>query len=253
MRNLHNRFMVLLMCLLFVLLCVFPQNTYATPPSIPSIMIEVNNAPSDLNIDFLVNENWVNARKGSHAWETYFSYSSSDKGDIYVTTIKVIYGGTSYEIDLPPKSWGGTQDYFLNLSTRTLTDGYYPGRIELLVGIRYAILMIFQCILFLLFGFKKIKSWMIFLLPNLLMQSLLAWAAAHGFDTYWIWLGYLAFGFYMNLLNLIPLIVVLILTILPIFLVEHTRNRRLLYIGTANLLELILVAIMDSFLPILYS
>jgi hypothetical protein len=133
--------------------------------------------------------------------------------------------------------------YTLNFSTQEITPGEYPLRSVLLVSIRVLLTLLLEGIIFWLLGFRQKRSWLIFLVINLITQGALN-----------IWLnsgssplpGYLLFGliigeFFVFATEMIAF---------PLLIKEQKKSQVLLYAVFANLVSLIAGVFIISILPV---
>jgi len=131
----------------------------------------------------------------------------------------------------------------LDVSNRELTPGKYPFRSVLLVSIRLLLTLLLEGIIFWLFRFRQKRSWLIFLMINLVTQGALnIWLNSGGS----LMPSYLIFSliigeFFVFTTEMIAF---------PIFIKEHKKSRILIYAFIANLISLIGGGYIISVLPV---
>jgi hypothetical protein len=231
--------------LLFVVLLIFllsipAQVCYGNSSEPPSILIIVPSAPDDLEIS--IGENAIANRIEHKEFESFYTfYSYQLKSAEYVVTVTT--GGNTFEIklDTPLKTYNNI--YTLDLKNQTLAPGKALSRSVARVSIRVILTLIIEAIVFLIFGYRKKASWLIFLIVNLLTQGILN-----------IWLnGYTPFVSSYLLFSLILgeiLVFFVEMIVFLVFIKEHRRWRTALYVIAANILSLIAGAYFMVILPL---
>jgi hypothetical protein len=235
---------LILVLLLIGMLCLnaFPCSANSAQP--PSILIIVPNAPADLVIS--LGPDIVKAQRTDRSFESYFTFYTfalKNPENNNKLIIKITSGGESFEIisDSPLKSYNNI--FTLDLKNRALTPGKSLSRSAILVSLRLFFTLVLEALVFFLFGYRSKKSWLIFLIINLVTQGLL----------------YIILDSSNSPLNsyvLFPLIggeiLVLVVEIIAFsFLIgEHSRLRTVLYVILANLLSLVLGGYLIMVLPV---
>ena len=225
---------------LILLFGVYTPACYANSAEPPSILIIVPGAPDDLEIR--MGENILANRIEHKEFESLYTfYSYQLKTADYVVTVTT--GGKTFEIklDAPLKTYNNI--YTLDLKNQKLTPGKSLSRSVSRVSIRVILTLIIEAIVFLLLGYRKKKSWLIFLIVNLLTQGILN-----------IWLnGYTPFVSSYLLFSLILgelLVFIVEMIVFLVFIKEHRRWRTALFVIIANLLSLIAGAYFMVILPL---
>jgi hypothetical protein len=236
--KMKNPFLFIL--LLILVSCVYTPVCYANAAAPPSILIIVPNAPDDLEIT-IGSEN-IKARRTDKVIESYYAFYSRDlKSANY--TIKVSTGGKTFEIvlDTPLKSYNNI--FTLDLDSQTLTPGKLLSISITLLSLRIILTIIIEAIVFYLFGFRRKKSWLVFLIVNLFTQGLLN-----------IWLNVISnpLNSYLVLTLILGEILVIIIemTAFLIFVKEHHPLETALYVIVANVLSLFAGGYLISVLPL---
>lgn len=206
----------------------------------PSIFIIVPNAPDDLQITLI--PDGINARKTSKSFETYFSFYLYDlQGTSY--TFQVTTGGEVFEIELDKPVNTYNNIYTLNLEKQTLTLGKSTSRSALLIFSRVAFTLIIEGLLFFLFGYRHKRSWLVFIVVNLLTQLTL-WISLNGTLPFQAAYVILSLFFAEVLIFIIEMLAFLILVN------EHRRLRTAAYVIIANVLSLLAGIFLITTLPI---
>jgi hypothetical protein len=238
----HSRLNILPVLVLAACIFSFPStsvcNANAAAP--PSILVIVPNAPDDLEI-YLLPDN-IKAGRTGKAYESYFTFYLPDLRSSE-HTLKIVSAKTSFEttITIVPRSYSNT--YVLNLNRQTLTKGIPVSRAINLVTLRIVLTLAIEAAVFFAFGYREKKSWIVFIVVNLVTQGILNVNLANvsnPLDSYVIF--YLIFG---------EALVFLVET--AVFLILITESRRwitFLYVMSANLLSLIVGGLLISILPV---
>ncbi len=218
----------------------------AGPP--PTILIIVPNAPRDLEI--IIEPQTIKAQRTNTLVESYFAfYALNLKSGNY--TAKVTTGGKSSEItfglDIAPHSYY-TNIFTLDLAGQTLT----PGKPSLLrsvsiLSLQVILTLIIEGIVFYAFGYRKKRSWILFLIFNLITQGILyaLLAQIYPFPPYHgYFILFLIFGE-------IPVFIVELVGFLG-FLNEHSHLRTAGYVLSANLISLIAGGYIIAALPVYF-
>lgn len=131
----------------------------------------------------------------------------------------------------------------LDLSSRTLKQGTYPLRSVILVGLRLLLTLLIEAAIFWIFGFREKKSWLVFVIINLITQGVL---------NIWLNSGSALLPSYLMISLILGEIVVFVAEMIafPIFIKEHTKPRILTYVLIANLISLIAGGYIISILPV---
>ncbi len=226
---------------------LLPSTAFANSAEPPAILVVVLDAPGDLALEGEASGEFVPMRYSSAAWESYFKlhyfdYPAGDARGAVPTSIRVTAGGVSQTLPLPNVMNTYNNVFTLDFKTMTLTEGTLPFRGALLVAMRVALTLILEGIAFYLFGFREKRSWIAFLVINLITQGgLNAILSSSPFSN-----GYAIMG-----LALLEILVFLIE--IPAFLIAVKEKKwwqRLIYALSANMLSLFLGGALITYLPI---
>lgn len=225
-----------------LMISVLPTRAFANSAEPPSLIILVNNPPKDLSIVLVSDQTQPQAQVRRVAWEGYYVFYSRDMRSGGTYTFKVTANTESFECTLDELE-GYNNVFTLNLTDRELTPGEYPMRSVLLISIRLVLTLLLEGIVFLLFGFKQKRSWLVFLLVNLVTQGLLnIWlnGASSLLSSYLI-LALIAGELFVFIAEMIAF---------PLLIKEHKKGRCILYAFVANLLSLIAGGYIITVLPV---
>ncbi|MHB1153855.1 MAG: hypothetical protein ACYC00_16240 [Eubacteriales bacterium] len=146
---------LLIIVLFIIMISVLPVTVFANSAEPPSLVILVNNPPSDLSIVMISNENKPHAVVRRIAWEGYYVFYSLDMQTDSKYIFKITADGDDFEciLDTPLLKYNNV--YTLDISDRTLTPGEYPFRSVLLVAIRVLLTVLLEGVIFWLFKFRQ--------------------------------------------------------------------------------------------------
>lgn len=232
---------IIMICTLII--SIFPTTASANSAEPPSLVILVKNPPDDLSIVLLSNENKPEARVRRVAWEGYYAFYSRDMQIDGEYTFKVTTNGESFEckLDKPLQHYNNVAT--LDLSNKELLLGKYPFRSIILVSIRLLVTLLFEGIIFWLFGFRQKRSWIIFLAINLITQGVL---------NIWLNSGSSLMPSYLIISLIFGEIFVFAAEMIafPTLIKEHKKSRVLSYAFIANLVSLVAGGYIISVLPV---
>jgi hypothetical protein len=228
-----------LLVLIFIVMAgIIGPPCFANSAEPPSILIIVPNAPKDLEIS-LGN---VKAGRRDKAIESYYTFS---RYDIKSTdnTLRFTTSNKSFEITVNVSRPSYNNIFTLNLKNQTLSPGKSLSRSITLPSLRVILTLIIEGIVFFLFGYRRKRSWLVFIIVNLVTQGILN-----------IWLA----GNYSPLNNYLIFsliggeIVVFIVEIIAFLILvkEHGRLRTASFVVLANLLSLIAGGYLITVLPV---
>lgn len=229
----------------FTLLIIFSFNFlgYGNSAEPPSILIIVPNAPADLSITLNLENREYEARVVDKIIEKYYTFYSSvmvKKPNIYNFTVNTKNDSFTIELEKPIANYNNI--YTLDLKTHILIEGKLLSRSIMLVSMRLTLTLIIEAFIFWIFGFRNKKSWLAFLIINIVTQGALN-----------IWLnnlgpimGYVIFALVLG--EIFVFIAEIIAFLL--FCKEHGRLRKVLYVLTSNFASLIAGGYIITKLPI---
>ena len=212
----------------------------ANTPTPPSILIIVPYAPDDMKIS-IVPDN-IEAERINRAYESYFTFYLYDmKSDVY--TIRVTTEEKSYDtvFRIKPNSYNNV--YILDRDKEIFTAGVPESRGITLATLRIVLTLFVEGLVFWFFGYRQKKSWVIFLIINLITQgilNLLLNTSGNPLSSYLIFI----------LLFAEILIIVVEMILFLIFVRENTRLATVFYVMCANVFSLIVGGLLITVLPV---
>lgn len=239
--------LALLVCLLL------PVSVSANSAEPPCFTVVVQNPPEDLTLtvefDSRLPIRPLTLKRETKAWEVYyrfnyynvcFNYSVGpsfwDYGPEGLTGAQLVVdtGEETFSLPIDPTDFSQYNNLLtLNLSSRTLTVGQPWWRASLLVFLRVALTLLLEGLIFLLFGYREKRSWLVFLLVNLVTQlgvNLVILFLSPAATLSWsIWMGF----FLYTPMEILVLVVEMIA--FSKLLRERTKLRAVLYAVVANL------------------
>lgn len=228
--------------LLILTMLVMTSLSFANAAEPPSIVIIVPGAPDDLEINIFPESECERANKLDKRIETYYTFylRGSKHTSDYKFKISAASGDFEILLDEPLKTYNNI--FTLNLKERTLKPGKSLSRTIKLVSVRVILTLIIEGAIFLLFGYREKKSWVYFLIINLMTQGALN-----------IWLnGFTPLQSYLFFTLVFGEIWVFIAEMIAfsVLVKEQGRIKTIAYVLIANALSLILGGYMISMLPI---
>lgn len=207
-------------------------------------MILVNNPPEELTIELVSPDYTKEAKVRQVAWERYYLFYSRDlqTGNNYnfrVTTTK-----KSFTCSIEGALDHYNNVYTLDLSRQELSPGKYPFRAAVLITLRVLLTLIIEGIIFWIFGFRDKRSWIIFLIINLITQgalNILLNSAATPFQNYFLIFSLIFGEFFVFLAEMIAF---------PILIKEYGKLHSVIYAFVANLISLIAGGYIIALLPV---
>jgi len=249
-----KRYSRILMGFAMVLLLSISFSTvaYANSAEPPGFTVIVSNPPEGLSLSlrFADGEQTeaIVLNKEQKAWETYYRFfyhmSPTENHDLDLDGAVLIVQGNekNFQCSLPAATFKTYNNLLtLNMETESLSIGQAPLRIPVLVAMRVALTLLIEGIVFLLFGYRQKRSWLVFFMINMITQiGLNVMLTGPSLGSYW------GFGFILG-----EIVVFIVELIAFSFLVKEFRKRRtVLYAITANAASLILGGLLITYLPV---
>ncbi|WP_202949404.1 hypothetical protein [Desulfosporosinus meridiei] len=169
--------------------------------------------------------------------------TNRDIGNNNEILLRVSGNGVSYDQIVGKEFLTGYNSIVtLDFSSQTIAAGKMLSRSILLVTQRVLFTLVIEGVIFILFRFRDKKSWIAFLMMNLLTQGILnvALNGASPFASYLIF-NLILMEFFVLFAELVGVLV---------FIKEHGRFRRVSYVLVANLASLVLGGYLITVLPI---
>lgn len=229
------------MILLLIFLIGISNISYGNAAEPPSVMIIVPNPPEGLEISIGKDDTYTKSKEIDKVVEKYYIFYSREIEKASNNRINVKIEDLSFEIEIGDLENKYQNIYTLNLESKTLSPGKSLSRSIILVSMRIIITLIIEGVVFFLFGFRNKRSWIIFILINLLTQGVLNTWINGLFPIQ----SYLLIG-----LIFLELIILLVeVTVILSSIKEHKKSRRLLFVISANFLSLVAGGYILTVLP----
>lgn len=236
---------------LLVLMCMtlLANVVYANAAEWPDVTVVVLNPPDDLKIslyftDGSVPEEEIHSRNSlRRGWETYFRwYVDMGNANMENAVIHVTSSEYDFECAIPTENiYKHNNLLTLDLNDGVLKDGAYPGRYALIVAIRVISTLVMEGVIFLLFRYFEKRSWICFLIINLITQAGVNIALYGANLNSYVVLGFILVEVLVFIAEMIAF---------PLVLHENGKGRAVLYAFTANAVSLIGGGIMIANLPV---
>jgi hypothetical protein len=227
--------------LTLVFLILLSPLCLANPAEPPTIIIVVPNAPSDLEITLNTHREEIRGLTDKKFMETQFKFHVLNYREGSDYSINLILNDNVEEIEIGKTADRYLNIYYLDYKTKTLEKDTTGQRVWIYTGVRILLTLLLEALVFLFFGFKKKKSWILFIIINLLTQGILN-----------IWLntvtttnGYLIFA-------LIGAEIFVFAAEIAGFLLlvkEHKKLKTFIYVIFANFISLILGGYLITLMP----
>jgi len=223
-----KRLLLLILLLPTVLVVGNTKICYANAPPPPTISVVVSSAPKNLELTI----GSIKAKRIDKPFESYFIFYLEFADAEY--TLTVTEGSNIFEIALPQLQQYNNV-FRLDLENRNLSPGTSSWRPWEFASITLALTLLVEGIIFLLFGYRKWISWLIFLVTNIVTQGFLyVWLN----NSFYPLVNSYSFPVYVNLVLGEILVVIIEICIFVIFIKERRRLVTLSYVILANLASL---------------
>lgn len=227
----------------------------------PYLTILVTHPPKDLELTLVLEDDASQEpfvlQPEPMLWESYYRFYphiwspwAPEGTPLQTATLFVKTGGESFSLAVEPKGFTYSNNLVtLDVAGRQLLYGQPWWRIPLLVFLRVALTLLLEGALFWLFGYRQRRSWLVFLLANLITQGavnvcvhLLVPVATSAYNT-------LVLGMFLYTPLEIGVLLVEMLAF-ALLLKEHRKRRAVCCAALANLLSWALGGTLLFLLPI---
>lgn len=185
--------------LVLVVVLALPVSVSANAAEPPGMIIIVEGAPEDIELTLELAEApeyGIRIHRSDKKWETYFRlFYSPDIELLNGAAIRVESSEKSFTCPLSQVSGlRYNQLLTLNYQDETLTVGQRWWRQPVLTAIRMTLTLLVEGLIFLAFGFRHKRSWIVFFVVNLITQGWLNYIINSGAfgSGYWVLGLYLA-------------------------------------------------------------
>lgn len=222
----------------------FPTIAYANSAEPPALIVIMKNAPEDVSVSIISADTMKEGHQRKAAWETYYAFYNRDIGNNTEITLRVSGNSINYDKIIGKQYLTGYNSIVtLDFSRQTITAGKLLSRSILLVGLRVLFTLVIEGGIFFLFRFRDKKSWISFLIMNLVTQGILnvVLNGASPLASSYLILNLIFMELFVFVAEIIGVLV---------FIKEHGRFRRVSYVLVANLASLILGGYLITVFPV---
>lgn len=250
-----KKVLCILASVLFCLALPWPASANSAEP--PCVTVLVLAPPGDLELtiefDSAQGEEPQRLSGDRMLWEGYYRFFGRwDTDPEGLTGAKLLVGteGESFALEIDPAGFSKYNNILtLDLNARTLTYGQPWWRQPLLVFVRVALTLLIEGGIFWLFRYRQRRSWIVFLMVNLVTQfgvniAILCFlpAASRTYDA--MWAKVLLYG------PMEVLVILLEAIALPLLLKEQRKRTAVGCAVMANILSWFLGSVLLSVLPV---
>jgi len=228
--------------IIIVFVFIFNFTCYANSAEPPSIIIIVPNAQDNLKISISSENNIYEARESNKLIERYYAFYLNQMKKSNDSKLVVENGDETFKINLDKNLRNYNNIFTLDLKNHTITNGKLKLRSAFLVLMRIILTLVIEGAIFWVFRFKDKRSWIAFLLINLVTQGILN-----------IWInGFMPIQSYVIFSLIFGEILVFVAEIIAFLILckEHSKFRKVLYVLVANFISLIAGGYIITILPI---
>lgn len=246
----NKRRFVAEMLLVFLVSILLANTVFANAAEPPNITVLIPNAPDDINVTIRFSDGSVmktemrTSGKLVRGWETYFRFWFLDFDSLDFDNAVICVSSTEYNMEFAMPS--DNLKLYKNLLTINLDEsvvraGSYPGRYAVIVAIRVISTLIMEGVVFMLFRYFEKRSWICFLVVNLITQAFVnITLAGADFDSY-VLLGYVFAEIFVFIAES---------AVFPLLLRENGKGRAIVYAIAANTVSLIGGGMMLAHMPV---
>lgn len=243
MTNKLKRRMGAALAILALLLLWMPAATSnsAEPPRV--VVYFAGGVPQDTTVYVVFSDGSAQPMTQKKAgWERYdllYKYGNTAP----ITALRVEGGGASFDISVEGLAESTYNNLFtLDIAKRTVSQGKNLLRSILLIALRVGLTLVLEGLVFFLFGYRLRRSWLIFLVANLVTQGVLnAVLSSALYPTGYEIIGLIFGEIFVFAAEMIAY---------PILLREHGRGRAVLAALAANAVSLVAGGFMLTYIPL---
>ncbi len=234
-----RRWKVLILGIMVALIVALPVWGNSSEP--PSILLIVPGAPDELVVSVGERDHYIEASRRDKMLESYFLFYQRETDPVDNLKVKAVGDGYNLSIPVEDITQRYHNVYTLDLDKGTLTEGKDPLRAAAYVFMRVVLTLIIEGLVFLFMGFRSRRSWIVFLIVNLITQGgLNLWINTVTYNDYSLFFGLI---FYEIVILIVEMVAFLAL------LKEHKKWRRVLYVLIANSMSLLVGGYILTVLP----
>jgi hypothetical protein len=228
---------------------VFPSTAFANSGESPSLTVIVSVPPDDLSLSIRFADGSetgaVQLEKEQKAWESYYRFfygMTPSRPSFEGATLIVRSRENNFECILPESSLSQHNGLLtLDVENQSIREGQSPARLLFLIFMRVILTLIIEGLVFFVFGYRSKRSWIVFVVVNLITQSALnALLTGPNLGGYWVF-GFAFYEFFIFITEMAAF---------ALLLKEHRKSLAVGCAFTANFASLVLGGILISRLPI---
>ncbi len=154
---------------------LFPTQSQANSAEPPMITIIIEDVDLEVKAEMISNDTTLTGHVEEVKIETYIKFYHSDLPMNKPLEDRVVFiietKNQNYEIEHVIESRDYNQVYTLNSQTNELMEGKSLTRNLKLIGMRLGLTLLIEAIIFFLLGYRKTRTWIVFLIINLITQG----------------------------------------------------------------------------------
>ena len=236
------------LCIGFIFLAVVPA-VYANSAEPPGLVVIVDNPPDDLTLSLRFGESapeTVELSKTQTAWEAQYRFfygaAAVQKSELVHVSLIASSGGHTSAYPIPEGMLNRYNTIMtFDFNKGTIQNGQTFGRIFTLVSLRVVLTLLIEGLIFFLFRYRRKRSWIAFIVINLITQGALNLALNQSFTN-----SYLIFALVLYEIG----VIVAELIAFGLIVTEYRRRRTVLYVMLANIASLFLGGFLLTRLPV---
>lgn len=227
--------------LIFLVIFMSISMCFANAAEPPSVVIIVINGPDDLELSLVESD-------GDHPYEK----SMTSSGMYFATFEKPLElkgqfrlvsadQNVLFDYEITEHTYYST--YTLDYKNMTFKEGHDPIRMAMRISARVILTLLLEGILFLVWGYRKKISWLVFFAVNVITQGYLNYGLVKitPYNSYGLIFTLIIFEFFILIIELV---------FLTLFIKEKSKGKTVIYVILANLLSLFIGGSLIQMLPI---
>jgi hypothetical protein len=170
-KHIKGKIMKLKLIIILVVLLLLTSGTivFANAAESPSIIVVIPNAPDDLEISLIVDDETIEPNVSSKFFERRYMFYAHDLKSVNDYVLKIDH--KKVEINTRLQTYNNL--FYYDLEDQTLTPGKSLPRTIAFTALRILLTIAIEALIFYLFGFRDKNSWIIFIVVNLITQGTL--------------------------------------------------------------------------------
>ncbi len=225
--------------IILILILVIPVWANSAEP--PSILVIVPNAPIDLNLNIGEGSTYKEASRRDKLFESYYLFYLDyeyPKDDIVINATNKEY---KYTMKLGKMDQRYNNVFSLDLRSGEFVEGKLPFRAFLYIILRLSITLVIEGAILLIMGFRRKRTWVIFVAVNLITQGALNyWINTVTYNDYSLFFGLIFYEFIILIAEMVAFLS---------FGREKSKGYRILYVLLANIISFLIGGYILTVLP----